>query len=128
MIYYLRPEQPTRLLKSATVKLEPVGQGKDLNIYYVTVEESINSDLVKAQATKEILHCYESIGNETPKNLLSISSQQSEDMLDGLKGPDIQNVSFGTKIETCKQQLRTTHRVMDRLTPKLQKPMDVLRE
>lgn len=86
MIHYLRPENSERLSKSASAKLETLGPGKDLNIYYVTVEESINSDQVKAQATMDILHCFETLGNSTPKNILSISSQQSEDGLDCLQG------------------------------------------
>lgn len=49
IIYYLRPESPQRLLKSANVRLESVGNGKELNIWYFERgEDSINSDKIRA--------------------------------------------------------------------------------
>ena len=48
MMYYLRPESPTRLLKSASVKLQRVGNGKEFNIWYQPQDDSINSDKIRA--------------------------------------------------------------------------------
>ena len=35
-IYYLKPHEPQRILKSANVKLRKVGKGQEFNIWYVS--------------------------------------------------------------------------------------------
>ncbi len=35
-IYYLKPHEPQRILKSANVKLRKVGHGQEFNIWYVS--------------------------------------------------------------------------------------------
>lgn len=39
-IYYLKPCEPQRILKSANVKLRKVGHGQELNIWYVSKQSS----------------------------------------------------------------------------------------
>lgn len=89
MIYYLRPESPQRLLKTANVKLERVGNGKEFNIWYLAHDEdSINSDKIRAQNTAEIaLHCFESVraDADTPKVFNSLSDIDNEEGTQDLK-------------------------------------------
>ena len=41
-IYYLKPCEPQRILKSANVKLKKVGHGQEFNIWYVSKSNQLS--------------------------------------------------------------------------------------